>query len=208
MKTLASLLLILSIFFASCSKDDSPKNTGSADQVPNSSGDYWKYSVKSSTGESKGFLEVRIVKNGTLADGRPVTTWIYSFPTFTDTVYKIPSATSLEEYKVFPSTPGDSFPDMRYIFPLKTGMQWAINSTQATDSVKVSAESTITVPAGSFDQSMQLDLIGTHLIGNYQNNSKFWFTPHIGIIRMEYSILNLGPDQRNGIYELMEYRLK
>ena len=210
MKTLAGLLILflVSVFMVSCRKEEVPENTMSADQVPNSPGDYWKYSIKSFTGEKKGFLEVRIIKKDTLPDGRPVTTWIYSYPEFTDTIYKVRSDTSFEEYTIFPTTTGDSNPVMRYIFPLEPGMKWAINSTQYTDSVKVMSETTVTVPAGLFDHSMELGFIATHHIGNYWNSSLYWFTPHIGISRMEYAVYSLGFDEHYGIYELLEYRLK
>jgi len=204
----ASLTILLSVTFASCHKDEDKKNTASAELVPNSPGCYWKYSIKSAAAENNGFLEVRIIKKATLTDGRPVTTWVYSYPQFTDTIYKVSNATSLEEYLVYPDKPGDSYPVMRYVFPLETGMKWAVNSTLATDSVKVVNDTTIGVAAGSFAHSIQLDIVGSHNIGNYLNNSQYWFTSNIGIVRLEYNVFNLGPDKRNGIYELVEYRLK
>lgn len=207
-KLLAGFVILISIFLTSCHKNDGPHSSGSSDQVPNSTGDYWKYSIQSSTGENKGYLEVRIIKTGSLADGRSVTTWVYSYPSFTDTIYKVLSNNTLEEYSIFPDITTDNFPVMRYIFPLETGMKWAINTTLASDSVEVVADTTIKVPAGSFNHSMKLDFTGSRFIGNYWNNSQYWVTSHIGIVRMNYVIYNLGPDQHNGIYELVEYRLK
>lgn len=206
--TLTLFIILVAIFFAACHKDNTPEHSGSVDQVPNSTGDYWKYSIQSSTGENKGFLEVRIIKKGTLTDGRTVTTWIYSYPQLIDTVYKVLNGNSFEEYRIFPKTTEYNYPVMRYIFPLVTGMKWAVNSSLASDSVKVVSDKTVTVPVGTYDHTMQLDLAGSHMIGNYWNNSKYWFTPNIGIIRMEYSVFNLGPDERNGIYELVDFSFK
>lgn len=206
MKTFSYLIIFLSVIITSCNKDKTPENTLSAAEVPNSVGDYWKYNIKSSTGEQKGFLEVRVIKKGTLPDGRPVSTWVYSYPNFTDTIYKISSDTSLEEYTVFPATAGNNYPLMRYVFPLKPGMKWII--APFADSINVVSEITVMVPAGSFAHSMQLNFIATRHIGNYWNNSRYWFSPHIGIIRMENVVYNLGPDKHNGIYELVEYKLK
>ena len=208
MKTFSYLIIFLSVMIASCGKDKTPENTLSAAEVPNSVGDYWKYNIKSSTGEQKGFLEVRVIKKGTLPDGRPVSTWVYLYPNFTDTIYKISSDTSLEEYTVFPATSGNNYPVMRYVFPAIPGMKWAISSAPPTDSVEVITDTTIIVPAGTMAHSLQLNIIGAGNIGNYWNNSRYWFTPHIGIARMENALFNLGPDKHNGIYELLEYRLK
>jgi hypothetical protein len=208
MKTLAYLLILFSIVMASCHKDNIAENHISNDQVPNSTGDYWKYSIQSFTGEKRGFLHVQIIRKSNLPDGREVATWVYSYPEFTDTIYKIRSDTSFEEYTVYPNDVREVYPVMRYVFPMETGMKWAINSTFATDSVKVVSDTTVTIPAGVFAHSRQLGFIGTRFIGNYWNRSRYWFTPHIGITRMEYAVYSLGYDRHYGIYELVAYNLK
>ena len=208
MKTPAFLLILFTMLFASCKKDKSSENTGSSTQVPNSPGDYWKYSIKSFTGEQKGVLEVSIINKKILSNGRVVTTWIYSYPEFTDTVYKVLTGSSLLEYRKFPEITEINYPFMRYDFPLDPGRKWAINSPPYTDSVRVLKDTTINVPAGSFDNTAKLDFIGSHYIGNYYNRSLYWFTPNVGITRMNYAVFNLGFDKYYGIYELLEYRLK
>jgi hypothetical protein len=97
---------------------------------------------------------------------------------------------------------------MRYVFPLDPGRKWAINQPPYTDSVRVLKDTTINVPAGSFDNTAKLGFIGSHYIGNYYNRSLYWFTPNVGITRMDYAVFNLGYDKYYGIYELLEYRLK
>jgi hypothetical protein len=207
MKSFFYFLVVFSVFIASCCKDEVAKDISYTDQVPNSVGDYWKYSIKSSTGEFKGFLEVNITKKNTLSDGRTVTTWIYTYPEFTNTVYKILSDTSLEEFIDFPAANRSDHPAMRYMFPLIPGNKWVIH--EFADSVKVVSDTTLTVPAGSFDHSFKLNFIASHFIINYWNTSNYWFTPHIGISRMDRWVYNLGVgDFSNGIYELVEYKLK
>jgi hypothetical protein len=210
MKTIISFLILLTISVCSCKKDkDNVREIFySSDQVPNSTGDYWKYNVKSLTGEQIGYLEVRIIKKVVLPDGRQVTTWIYSYPSFTDTVYKVLSDTTLEEFSEFPVLKGDNYPDMLYKFPMVPGMKWAINRTLVSDSVRVASDTVVTVPVGTFEHSMRLDFISTHVIINYLNSSRFWVTPHVGNTRMEYKVYNLGPDRHNGIYELVDFELR
>lgn len=207
MKTFCAFLILCSVVFVSCSKDEILPNTISSKQVPDSTGDFWKYSIHSANGEQQGFLEVRIIKRSILPDGRPVTTWIYSYPQFTDTVYKVLADTSLEEYAIFPGITSYDFPIMRYVFPLETGNKWAISPSLYTDSVEVASEVTIQTPAGPFGHTFQLNMIGTRHIGNYWNNSQYWVTPYIGITRMVYIVYNLGSDIHNGTYDLVEYRL-
>lgn len=208
MKPIACLLILCSVFMISCHKDLLPANHISNDQVPDATGDYWKYSIQSFTGEKKGFLKVQVIKKTALPDGREVATWIYSYPDFTDTIYKIWSDSSLEEYTLFPDKINDPYPVMRYVFPLVPGLKWVINPTIFSDSVEVVADTTVNVPAGSFNHSKQLNFIGTHHIGNYWNKSRYWFTPYIGITRMESVVYNLGYDYHYGIYQLVEYQLK
>ena len=79
MKTFAGFLILLLVYIASCLKDDVPGNTISDDQVVNTSGNYWKNSVKSSAEEQKKLPEMMAIKKS-VSDGRPVTNWIYSYP--------------------------------------------------------------------------------------------------------------------------------
>jgi hypothetical protein len=173
---------------------------------PNSTGDYWEYKIQSFEGEQLGFLEVRVIEESVMPNGDSVAMWIYSYPEFTDTVYKLSVGNTIEEYMKYSLE--DSYRRMRYVFPIQTGMKWAISTSPYTDSVNVVSETTMTVPAGSFDHSLQLDFIPTHNIGNYFNHSHYWFTLNVGITRMEYAVYSLGFDHYYGIYDLVEFRLK
>jgi hypothetical protein len=208
MKTLAKILVLIVVLTTSCRKDKVSENNGSADQIPNSSGDYWKYNIKSLEGEPKGFLEVKII-NKIIYKGSRITTWLYSYPEFTDTVYKILSDSSFNEYSTYPAIPSESNPFMRYVLPMEPGMKWCIGTTPFSDSIKVVKDTTLYVPAGVFIHSVQLDLIASHYLINYWNGSQYWFTPHLGITRMKIARYTLGlGDQNNGIYELEEYKLR
>jgi len=208
MRTLLLTSFILALFFLSCRKDESKSNSASSDPIPNLVGDYWKYDIHSSNGDMIGNLEVRIISQHSLPNGRLVTSWVYAYPEFTDTLYKVLSDSSFDEYMYDPAIDGRILPQMRYALPMVVGFKYAVNPELYSDSVSVVSESSVTVPAGTFDHTIEHDFIGTHYIGNYWNNSRYWFTPNIGNTRMEISVFNLGPDIRNGIYELTEYRLK
>jgi hypothetical protein len=208
MKILAKILILFVVIISSCGKDKVSENSGSADQVPNSSGDYWKYKISSLEGEQKGFLEVRIINENTYKDRR-ITTWVFSYPEVTDTVYKVLTDSSFNEYSNYPTVQSESYPFMRYVLPMEPGMKWCIGTTSASDSIKVVKYTTLIVPAGEFTHTLQLDLIASHYLINYANGSQYWFTPHFGITRMKIARYTLGVgDQNNGIYELEEYRLK
>jgi len=208
MKILAWLSIFILVVIVSCSKDNVPENTISSDQVPNSIGDYWKYSIHSFNGDPRGFLEVRVIKKLILPDGRSATSYTYSYPEFTDTIYKVFNGEILEEYKRYPGTTDKLYTVMRYIFPMEKGMKWAITPSIYSDSVVVVADTAITVPAGSFEHVAQLGFVPTHLVGNYWNQSHYWFSPHVGIVRMEHAVYNMGYDEYYGVYDLMEFRLK
>jgi hypothetical protein len=208
MKAIQVLFLIL-VLIIGCSKDkDNNPNSSSFDNIPNSVGDYWKYHILSSNGESLGYLDVQIISRTLLPNGNPLTTWVYAYPSFTDTIYKVLSDTSFDEYASYPVSNERTIQVMRYELPMNVGNKYAINPSVYADSVKVVSDSILTVPAGSFDHSLKHDFIGTHYIGNYWNNSVYWFTPTIGNTKFLISVFNLGPDKHNGIYELVEYRLK
>jgi hypothetical protein len=205
MRTLAKILVLIVVLTTSCRKDKVSEDNGSADQIPNSSGDYWKYKIQTLDGEQNGFLEVKIIRKSILPDGRCLTTWIYSYPEFTDTVYKVLSDTTFEEYNSYPFTSEEIFPSMRYVFPLEPEMKWLISPY--ADSVEVMKDTTLNLAAGSFDHTLQMNLIRARFIGNYFNHTQYWFTPHVGITRFKYNVFILGPDKHNGIYELFEYKL-
>jgi hypothetical protein len=208
MKTFAKILFLISVLITSCSKDETPANTGSASVVPNSSGDYWKYTIKSLEGEQKGFLEVKIINEIIYKDSR-ITTWLYTYPEFTDTVYKVLTDSTFNEYSALPTIPAESFPFMRYVLPMIPGMKWSIGTTSISDSINVVKDTTLNVPAGKFGHTVQLDRIASHFLINYWNESQYWVTPHFGVTRMKIAFYTLGVgDKRNGIYELVEYRLK
>jgi hypothetical protein len=210
MKAVKLMLISLSIFIliGSCKKDDGKAiNQPSSFNIPNTVGDYWKYSMLSATGAQEGILEVRVIAKNMMPNGDSVTTWVYAYPTFTDTVFKVLTDTSFDEYTSDPSLNEDYFRDMRYALPMVVGNQYALFPNLYSDSVKVVSDSVLTVPAGRFEHTIQHDFIGTHYIGNYWNNSQYWFTPNIGETRMEKALFNLGPDEHNGIYELLEYHL-
>lgn len=208
MRIVALFITLLSVLLVACNKDEYAENAKSSNEFPDSPGDYWKYGIYSLTGRSEGILMVRVISKSVLPFGQSVSTWVYTYPGFTDTVYMLTDGSNIEEYNHFPGLTENNVPIMRYNFPLETGKKWAISNSLSSDSVLVNSETSVSVPAGSFSDSWQLDFIGTRYIGNYRNNSLYWFTPNIGITRMLFSVISLSADKRNGTYELLEYHLK
>ncbi len=206
--SLSYIAIFLIIFVISCKKDNPTVNQSSSKQFPNQTGNYWKYSYLSPDSTESGILEVNIIGDQVFPDGNMAKVWVYRYPFITDTVYKIATASEVKEYNRLPATTDEMSPSMRYFFPMQSGDQWDIAPGQYSDSVEVVSQLILTVPAGSFDTTFLLKMIGTHEIGNYWNKNQYWFTPHIGITRQHLNLFNLGPDAHNGTYELLEYRLK
>ena len=209
MKTFCSLLLpILLLSIISCRKEKEVINTRGTESYPHQTGNYWKYSFSSSSGIPDGTLEVSIAGERSFPGNKTATVWVYRYPSFTDTVYKIVTDQSVDEYSFVPLPTDTLSAEMRYEFPMQAGNKWATGTSRFSDTVSVISLSSLRVPAATFDTTYLVKMSGTHYIGNYWNNSQYWFTPYVGISKMQIAIFNLGPDERNGTYELLEYRLR
>ncbi len=209
MKTsLTIFLLVLLLGNGSCRKEKEVLNTIGSEVYPYQTGNYWKYSFTSSTGSPGGTLEVTVAGDCSFPGGKTARIWIYRYPGFTDSIYKIVTDHFVDEFSFIPSPSDIPYAQLRFEFPMLVGNGWATNPNHFSDSASVVSLAPLTVPAATFDTAYQVNMSGSHYIGNYWNNSKYWFTPKVGIARMEISIFSLGPDEHNGTYELLEYRLR
>jgi hypothetical protein len=94
---------------------------------------------------------------------------------------------------------------MQYRFPLTVGASW-LGVYYFRDTTWVKSQTSITVPAGGFDNSFML--IKRRTPGfNYYVYDSIWFTPAVGVIRRKNFEYSLGPLPFNGLWELTEYHV-
>jgi hypothetical protein len=75
------------------------------------------------------------------------------------------------------------------------------------DTTKVLNESSLTVPAGTFENTFQLSKRIGYVVNSYTKDS-IWLTPTIGMSKFYQDQFSLGPIPGNGIWELSSYNLK
>ena len=75
------------------------------------------------------------------------------------------------------------------------------------DTTKVLANSTLTVPAGTFENTFELSKKRNYVVNAWTNN-QIWFTPTVGMTKLNQGEFNLGPVIGNGIWQLANYSLK
>lgn len=71
----------------------------------------------------------------------------------------------------------------------------------------VLTNSTITVPAGIFENTFELSKKRGYVVNAWTNN-QVWFTPYTGMTKLNQGEFNLGPVIGNGIWQLANYSLK
>jgi len=202
------LFLLLLLLALSCAKHADVRNTPGSEIYPNTIGDSWIYSYTSFDGSKRGTLEVRIAIYQTSPEGPEMQIWIYKYSSVTDTLFKDVTNRFVSEYN-FPLLYADSMNAYRELgFPLISGKKWAAYPSSCADSLTIFSLSPLTVPAGTFDSTYQVNVRGSECILNYSNTSSTWYTPHIGMVKMIKSVRNLTEDPRNGLYQLIEYHLK
>lgn len=153
----------LLIFMVSCSKENnSPSNTSSNQQFPDKVGNHWVYKYNDGS-NSEQYIFVDIVGTGILPDGQNVTIWTSTLQDATNRKYLLDSSFVVvdEQKAVFYGVPcltcTTQMPDekRRYIFPLQVNNKWFTDKFFG-DTTKVLNESSLTVPAGTFDSTFEL----------------------------------------------------
>ncbi|MGH2562999.1 MAG: hypothetical protein ACRDE5_00705, partial [Ginsengibacter sp.] len=94
----------------------------------------------------------------------------------------------------------------RYVFPLQIGNVWFTNKFFG-DTTKILNESSLTVPAGIFNNTFQLSKTIGYVTNSFTKDS-IWLTPNIGMIKYYQNEYSLGPIPGNGIWKLASYKLK
>lgn len=170
-------------------------------EFPNEVGNHWRYEYKPDSGPT-GYIDVDIIGTTPLPGGLLAKIWAYKILTYSDTNFVIFDGQTATIYRR--SNSGSTSPFYRkthYIFPLQIGNVWV----SQLDSIRVFANSTLTVPAGIFKNTFELSKRGQG--PNILTRDTIWFTPHVGMTKLKQIELDLGPVLGNGIWELANYRL-
>jgi hypothetical protein len=213
-----NLVLFGMFLITSCSQENNPpsngqSNTFSNQMFPNSVGNEWVYQYNDGL-DSNQYIYVDIVGTTTLPGGQNATVWTSTLKYGTNQEFLLDSSYVVvdDQKAVFYAPPClTCIPSVieekeRYVFPLQVNKRWFTDKVYG-DTTKVLEEGSITVPAGTFDNTFKL----SRTIG-YVNNSftkdTTWLTPNVGMIKYYQDHYSLGPIPGNGVWELASCHLK
>ncbi|MDE3184986.1 MAG: hypothetical protein KGM16_16360 [Bacteroidota bacterium] len=208
-------ILFLLLLTISCSKEDNtPPNTSSNQIFPHNVGNHWVYKYNDGYTHGDQYIYVDIVGTGTLPDGQEATIWTTTLQDAASNKYLIDSSFVVIDDKkaVFYAAPCRTcIPQMfdekrRYIFPLQVGNKWFTDKFFG-DTTKVLNKNSLTVPAGTFNNTFQLSKIVGYAVESYTQDS-IWLTPNIGMTKFYQNQFNTAPAPGNGTWELANYSLK
>ena len=190
------------------------QNTSSDQIFPNSVGNHWIYKYDDRKGTSEKYIFVSIVGTGTLPDGQHATIWTTTLQDAASNKYLIDSSFVVVDGQkaVFYAAPCRTcIPQMfdekrRYIFPLQVDKTWFTDKSFG-DTTKVLDESSLTVPAGTFENTFKLSKTKGYVTNSFIKDS-VWLTPNIGMTKYYQNEFSLGPIPGNGIWSLSSYTLK
>ena len=134
--------------------------------------------------------------------------WVYKILSNTDTVIVTSNNDSVTVYENYCSTCPNStlYTRMKYFLPLQTGIIWFSNFIWG-DTTKVLNNNSLTVPAGTFTNTFELSKKIGYVV-NTKTNNEIWFTPNVGLTKLNQNEYNLGPVLGNGLWELDSYNVK
>lgn len=198
------LISVLIFFtFSSCKKE---VVTSASAEFPNTVGNHWRYQYTVS-GQPSSYIDVNIIGQATLPDGQNAKIWVYKILSYTDTAYVVSNGQTITFYNkpCLTCTVKMPFERMRYILPMQTGNIWFTNAPYG-DTTKVLTLSTLTIPAGVFENTYELSKKRGNVTNSWTSN-QIWFTPNVGLTKLIQGEFNLGPTIGNGLWELISYSL-
>ena len=198
MKTFLFLFAVSFFFLSSCAQKKSEIKI--ADKYfPNTLGTQYTYRVTDSLAKKTITVTVLIAGTSTLSNGQPVNIWTYKFPDHIDTNYVFNDKDSVVFY-------GSRQLDRSKIeilnslhFPISVHRKWRVSFIG--DSSTVINNTVFTQNGTSYQNTFLIHEYGHSY--NYTINKYLWFTPNVGLVRMDY--ISLGVLQ---IWQLIDYSIK
>jgi hypothetical protein len=156
--------------------------TGPTTYFPNRVSDQYTYRVSDSIYNKSYNVSIRVDKMSNLDNGKPVTMWIYSYPDHKDTSYVSANQDSVVFYGNRQTSISKIDIINVYQFPLRVGSKWRTSFIGDTSTV-VSLSEAIVV-GKVYPNTYKIHDYGHSY--NYSVNKVIWYTPYIGMIRMDY----------------------
>jgi len=211
MKAKILLLLLLTVLYTSCKKDNIVKTQQIDQQIdnfPNKSGYQWTYRLATYNGNID-TVKVEILGRGTLPNGARAKIWKYTYiypsRTYIDNVWVSVNNNDVRIYDNPCRTCTNQMPyeRLRYVFPLSVGNSW-FTSALYGDTTKVLDQESVSVPEGTFSNVFRLSKVRYPVTNSWTNNT-IYFKEHIGLVKLKQNEINLGPVIGNGVWELINH---
>lgn len=190
-------------------------NTPSNQIFPHEVGNHWVYQYDDGHSNTEQYIYVDIVGTGTLPDGQRATIWTTTLQDATNMKYLIDSSFVVVDNQkavFYYGTPcwacTTQMPDekRRYVFPLQVGNVWFTDKFFG-DTTKVLNEDSLTVSAGTFENTFELSKTVGYVTNSYTKDT-IWLKQGIGVVQYHQNEYSLGSIPGNGIWKLSNYNVK
>jgi hypothetical protein len=210
MKTILAICLFI-VLFSFKKINELPQK----EIFPNKVGDQWVYTFRGYgvKENEKNRIYVDVIKEINLADGKIAKVWAAQFPNGTDTSYVRSHTNEINIFRSYENvcTNCKEMPieKLKYQIPLYAGKLWVLNEDHG-DTLQVIAQSSITVPAGTFKNAFVIinKTDKRVFVGNARRIDTTWIVPYIGIVKRSQQEFQMRPVIGNGVWELEKFILK
>ncbi|MDB5123653.1 MAG: hypothetical protein JWP94_1782 [Mucilaginibacter sp.] len=199
MKIFFLTLSVLSFFFlASCAQKKNDIKIPDK-YFPNTLGTRYTYRLTDSIASKVITVTVLVAGSSTLSNGQPVNIWTYKYPDHIDTNYVFSSKDSVVFYGSRQVDPSRIVITNSLHFPINVGGKWRVSFIR--DSSTVINNTVFTQNGTSYQNTFLIHEYGHSY--NYTINKYLWFTPNVGLVRIDYK--SLGVLQT---WQLIDYSIK
>ena len=216
MKKVFFLLLSVTVIIISCKKALNQESTqNNIAYFPNTIGNNWRYKIFILVDSLPfGTMDVNIIKDTILQNNEMAKVWAFDFVSIAtnrhsfDTNYVVSTEQLVKIYaKTCPGSSCGISVKQSYVLPLVVGNSWLWPFAPGwMDTTRILSQGSLTVPAGTFENTFNLFKIRPHAPNSDARNS-IWLTPYVGMIQLNQFELNLGPVFGTGIWVLESYSL-
>ncbi len=202
--TFWGLMIMTVVLFYSCSKTTTVTPDYSV-LFPQSVGNFWEYALHDSVGNFFDTVLVTITGTTTLPSGQSAYVWRYHYhyKGYSDTTYVVTQGTT--EIVYINTAPVNSTPNyveyQRFTVPLSVGQTTTANG----DTLTVSTEGGVNVPAGNFDPSYEISHV-TYSPG-YKVDETIVYYNEVGIITLRHWESSSRTFLENGNWYLLKYNV-
>lgn len=163
---------------------------------PISVGSRWTYATYDSLSHERDTVTVTVTGMTSTPAGDTTYQCLYQHLAFADTGY-----TSISGDTVVFAT--DQAPPVNLIFPLTIGITWKYQSVYDVSIVAVNADS---VPAGSFDQTIEVEEVSR--LPNDESRYDYWIAQGVGVVQFyDATFVTVDNRRRKTMWQLLSYSL-